>query len=60
MARMPKNSLALTKRCDRLTPIWSWESVGESYSSRLALLRREDSNAGGLGSWASLFLLSSG
>src|SRR5215813_12846913 len=25
MAKMTKNSLALTKRYDRLAPIWSWE-----------------------------------
>jgi hypothetical protein len=61
MAKMPKNSLALTKRYDRLTPVWSWGiGKGKLIFLQVALQRRKGSNSGGLGSWASLFFLSSG
>jgi hypothetical protein len=61
MAKMPKNSLALTKRYDRLTPVWGWEvGQGKLILLQVALLRRKGSNSGGLGSWASLFFLLSG
>jgi hypothetical protein len=59
--KMPKNSLALTKRYDRLAPIWSRGVVQEKLIFlRVALLRRKGSNSGGLGSWASLSFWSSG
>ena len=61
MAKMPKNSLALTKRYDRLAPIWSRVVVREKLIFlQVALLRSKGSNSGGLGSWASLYFLSSG
>ena len=50
MAKMAKNSLALTKRYDRLAPIWSRGVVQEKLIFlQVAQLRRKGSNSGGLG-----------
>jgi hypothetical protein len=52
MAKMAKNSLALTKRYDRLAPIWNlgvWSGKAHTPPLQLALLGRKGSNSGGLG-----------